>query len=99
MSGDALGRIDLHAAFMRRAAADQPAFIEALAARLEQALPGFVRIEHKNGRRLRIRWALDPPERMNLLPIFIYFWKPAAYSSTAPSRYSLTFKLSGQYHP
>ena len=47
MSGDALGRIDLHAAFMRRAAADQPAFIEALAARLEQALPGFVRIEHK----------------------------------------------------
>lgn len=47
MSGDALGGIDLHAAFMRRAAADQPAFIEALAVRLEQALPGLVRVERK----------------------------------------------------
>ncbi|MDD2876784.1 MAG: hypothetical protein PHT60_08230 [Acidiphilium sp.] len=47
MSGDALSGIDLHAAFVRRAAADQPAFIEALAVRLEQALPGLVRVERK----------------------------------------------------
>ncbi|MCF3946409.1 hypothetical protein AiwAL_00490 [Acidiphilium sp. AL] len=47
MSGDALGGLDLHAAFMRRASADQPAFIEALAIRLEQALPGRVHVERK----------------------------------------------------
>lgn len=47
MSGDAPGGLDLHAAFMRRADADQPAFIEALAVRLEQALPGRVRVERK----------------------------------------------------
>ena len=47
MSGDELGGLDLHAAFMRRASADQPAFIEALATRLEQALPGRVHVERK----------------------------------------------------
>lgn len=46
-SGEAIDSMDLHAAFMRRAAADQGAFVEALAARLEQALPGLVRIERK----------------------------------------------------
>ncbi len=39
--------LDLHAAFMRRAAADQPAFLEALAVRLEQALPGRVQVLRK----------------------------------------------------
>ncbi|MGC9271500.1 hypothetical protein [Acidiphilium sp.] len=47
MSEDDLSAIDLHAAFMRRAAADQPAFVEALAVRLEQSLPGLVRVERK----------------------------------------------------
>ena len=46
-SGEAIDSMDLHAAFIRRAAADQGAFVEALAARLEQALPGLVRIERK----------------------------------------------------
>jgi hypothetical protein len=44
---DATGGLDLHAAFMRRAAADQPAFLEALAIRLEQALPGRVQVVRK----------------------------------------------------
>jgi hypothetical protein len=44
---DSTGGLDLHAAFMRRAAADQPAFLEALAIRLEQALPGRVQVVRK----------------------------------------------------
>jgi len=47
MSDDAINSFDLHAAFMRRAAADQPAFLEALAIRLESALPGLVHVERK----------------------------------------------------
>lgn len=47
MSNDQINSLDLHAAFMRRAGTDQPAFIEALAIRLEQALPGLVHVERK----------------------------------------------------
>lgn len=38
---------DLHAAFLRRAQGDIKAFLEAFAARLEQALPGQVEVRRK----------------------------------------------------
>ena len=47
MSGSDLDNFDLHAAWMRRAQGDIGAFMEALAARLDSALPGRVRITRK----------------------------------------------------
>jgi hypothetical protein len=47
MSGSGLGDFDLHAAWFRRAQGDTRAFMEALAARLESALPGRVQISRK----------------------------------------------------
>jgi hypothetical protein len=38
---------DLHAAWLRRAEKDNKSFIEALAVRLEQSLPGHVQVERK----------------------------------------------------
>lgn len=47
MSASDLGEFDLHAAWVRRAQGDTRAFMEALAARLESALPGRVQIARK----------------------------------------------------
>lgn len=44
---DEINSFDLHAAWVRRAQTDLKAFLEALAARLEGALPGRVEIERK----------------------------------------------------
>ncbi|MHB8255422.1 MAG: hypothetical protein ACYDEV_17475 [Acidiferrobacter sp.] len=44
---DEINSFDLHAAWIRRAETDLHAFLEALATRLEQALPGRVQIERK----------------------------------------------------
>lgn len=44
---DEINSFDLHAAWIRRAQTDLHAFLEALAARLEQALPGRVQTERK----------------------------------------------------
>ncbi|MDA8389965.1 MAG: hypothetical protein M0Z76_04395 [Gammaproteobacteria bacterium] len=44
---DEIDGFDLHAAWVRRAQTDLTAFIEALAVRLETALPGHVEIERK----------------------------------------------------
>ena len=44
---DEIRDFDLHAAWIRRAQTDLHAFLEALAARLEGALPGRVQVEHK----------------------------------------------------
>jgi hypothetical protein len=41
------GDFDLHAAWLRRAKGDMKAFVEALAARLESALPGSVDVERR----------------------------------------------------
>jgi hypothetical protein len=47
MSGSGLDEFDLHAAWVRRAQDDTGAFMEALAARLDAALPGRVTITRK----------------------------------------------------
>lgn len=44
---DEIRDFDLHAAWIRRAQSDLHAFLEALAARLEGALPGRVQVERK----------------------------------------------------
>ncbi|HUW99195.1 MAG TPA: hypothetical protein VMV40_10245 [Acidiferrobacter sp.] len=44
---DEINSFDLHAAWIRRAETDLHAFLEALATRLEQALPGRVQVERK----------------------------------------------------
>ena len=44
---DEINSFDLHAAWIRRAETDLHAFLEALATRLEQALPGRVEVERK----------------------------------------------------
>ena len=44
---DEIRDFDLHAAWIRRAQTDLHAFLEALAARLEGALPGRVQVERK----------------------------------------------------
>lgn len=44
---DEINGFDLHAAWIRRAQVDLHAFLEALAVRLEQALPGRVQVERK----------------------------------------------------
>jgi len=44
---DEISGFDLHAAWVRRAQTDLHAFLEALAVRLEQALPGRVSVERK----------------------------------------------------
>jgi hypothetical protein len=47
MSSGGLDEFDLHAAWMRRAQGDTSAFMEALAARLAEALPGRVHVIRK----------------------------------------------------
>lgn len=44
---DEINSFDLHAAWIRRAETDLHAFLEALATRLEQALPGRVQVDRK----------------------------------------------------
>ncbi len=44
---DEINSFDLHAAWVRRAQTDLKAFIEALAGKLEQSLPGHVEVERK----------------------------------------------------
>ncbi len=44
---DEINSFDLHAAWIRRAETDLHAFLEALATRLEQALPGRVQVDRR----------------------------------------------------